>query len=598
MSEFRAAVSYRCTSTFTQSLYNAAVHDRGRYMDRYNTADMAKNIANAQMHAVLDKAAEIYREGIVNTHSSSLAPLYAAFDTIYPGKYSYFRFARYMRLVCESGAESLVKDKRRGNNYKINDVVKKWLLDAMSSGKKYGATHIHRLISELCEEYGYKTPSLSWVKANYYKMMPLVYAQRNGNDEWTYKELPYAGITRASAPGGQWQIDGWRLPFYMSGYKTLTLFAVMDAHSGKIIGYHVDHTENTETILKGLENAVCNTGVLPQEIVSDNHSFNQTKEAENFKESLEKLGCIWTTTQNPRHKGIIERSFGTFGERHCKAMYGYVGQGIRTRRANGRTSQELIDKYTRSGAFLTEDQIKLIAIELVDEYNRTSAGNYMQSPDEKYTGKKNIGIPVDDMQQMILFIRKGLHKVKRGQINIERAGVVYEYQLDAKQYMKLNNKTVAVRYADYNRIYLFDAVTDKPLGSVPRKRFAHGAICDQTADDIEILNRNKGRLNGIKTAVKQRQDEIAYHAESIDPDAAYAMNAKLTPKNVIESMKEYGQQTREAHRMGVEPELVTNIPVFSEVNIPAPDRKKEKRGKESPFAPSGHKIKIIQNYKF
>ena len=84
MSEFRAAVSYRCTSTFTQSLYNAAVHDRGRYMDRYNTADMAKNIANAQMHAVLDKAAEIYREGIVNTHSSSLAPLYAALIPFIP----------------------------------------------------------------------------------------------------------------------------------------------------------------------------------------------------------------------------------------------------------------------------------------------------------------------------------------------------------------------------------------------------------------------------------------------------------------------------------------------------------------------------------
>ena len=136
MSEFHAAVSYRCTSTFTQSLYNAAVHDRGRYMDRYNTADMAKNIANAQMHAVLDKAAEIYQEGIVNTNSSALAPLYAAFNAVYPGKYSYCRFGRYMRLVCVSGAEKLVKDKRRGNNHKISDVIKKWLLDAMSSGKK------------------------------------------------------------------------------------------------------------------------------------------------------------------------------------------------------------------------------------------------------------------------------------------------------------------------------------------------------------------------------------------------------------------------------------------------------------------------------
>lgn len=594
MSEFHAAVSYRCTSTFTQSLYNAAVHDRGRYMDRYNTADMAKNIANAQMHAVLDKAAEIYQEGIVNTNSSALAPLYAAFNAVYPGKYSYCRFGRYMRLVCVSGAEKLVKDKRRGNNHKISDVIKKWLLDAMSSGKKYGPTSIHRIICESCAEYGYKIPSLSWVKTNYYKMLPLVCGLRNGNDEWIYNELPYAGIARASAPGGQWQIDGWRLPFYMDGFKTLTIFAVLDAHSGKVVGYHVDRTENSETILKGLENAVNNTGTLPQEIVSDNHSFNQTKEADSLKEALERLGCKWTVTQNPRHKGIAERCFGTFGEKHCKQMYGYIGQGIRTRRANGRTSQELVDRYTRSGAFLTEDQIKLIAVTLVDEYNSAGTGRERISPDERYSGKENIGITVDSVQRMSLFIRKGLYKVKRGQINISRAGVVYEYQLDAEQYMSLNNKTVAVRYADYDRIYMFDKETDAPLGSVPRKRYAHGALCDQTDEDIKILNRYKGRLNGIKTAVKQRQGEIAERAVSIDPEAAYAMNPKLTPKNIIESLKEDGRRISEARRLGVEPEYVTDMPVFSEVSTYNPENRKTKKGKESPFAPSDHKIKIYK----
>ena len=77
---------------------------------------------------------------------------------------------------------------------------------------------------------------------------------------------------------------------------------------------------------------------------------------------------------NPRHKGMIERSFGTFGERFCKPMYGYVGEGIRTRRSNGRTSQELMDKYHRAGAFLTADQIKMIAIEVVNRYNSTVTG--------------------------------------------------------------------------------------------------------------------------------------------------------------------------------------------------------------------------------
>ena len=296
----------------------------------------------------------------------------------------------------------------------------------------------------------------------------------------------------------------------------------------------------------------------------------------------------------PRHKGIAERCFGTFGEKHCKQMYGYIGQGIRTRRANGRTSQELVDRYTRSGAFLTEDQIKLIAVTLVDEYNSAGTGRERISPDERYSGKENIGITVDSVQRMSLFIRKGLYKVKRGQINISRAGVVYEYQLDAEQYMSLNNKTVAVRYADYDRIYMFDKETDAPLGSVPRKRYAHGALCDQTDEDIKILNRYKGRLNGIKTAVKQRQGEIAERAVSIDPEAAYAMNPKLTPKNIIESLKEDGRRISEARRLGVEPEYVTDMPVFSEVSTYNPENRKTKKGKESPFAPSDHKIKIYK----
>lgn len=591
-----AARNYDRVNAYALRLHGAAMHNKSLHLTYYqgNTPDLGKAVAQAECHAVLMQAYKLYEEGVVSKNSSSLASVYEAFNTIYPGKYSYHRFAHNMRRIKSEGVERLIEDRRSGNNHKINDVVKKWLMDAMSSGKKYGPTFIHRTISELCEQRGYKTPSLSWVKTNYYKMLPLVTANRCGNDEQTYNELPYAGILRASAPGGQWQIDGWRLPFYMEGFRTLTLFAVMDAHSGRIVGYYVDHTENTETILKGIENAVHNTGMLPREIVSDNHSFNQTKEAENFKEALVKMGCTWTVTQNPRHKGIVERSFGTFGETFCKPMYGYIGQGIRSRRANSRTSQDLVTKYTRSGGWLTEDQIKLIAVQCVEQYNSTCIGKRTESPDAIYRKTDNIGIPVDFIHRITLFTRKGLYKVKKGQINIERSGTVYEYQLSAEQFAKLNGKTVAVRYVDRDMIYLFDEKTDESLGSVPRKRYAHGAMCDQTEEDIEILNKHKGRLNGIKAAIKRRQDEITERAVAIDPEAAYAMNPKLTPKNIIESMKASGRRISEARRLGVNPEYVTNMPVFSEVATHSPEDGKTKRDKGSPFAPHDHKIKTYK----
>ena len=582
--------------TFTKCLYDAAVYDSVKYLNTYAEPSVSreKAIKRARTHAVLTKAAEIYRDGVVNSYCGSLGTLYEAFKTVLPEKYCYHRFSRVMREVCENGAKGIVADRRGGNNNKINDVVRKWLLDAMSSGKKYGPTQIHRFITELCGQYGYHTPSLSWVKTNFYKYLPMVARNRNGNDDWTYSDLPYAGIARASAPGGQWQVDGWRLPFYIEGYRTLMIFTVMNAHSGKIVGYNVDSSENTESILKGIEHAVATTGTLPQEIVSDNHSFHKTMEAAHFKDAIEKSGCTWTVTSNPRHKGMVERCFGTFSERFCKPMYGYIGEGIRTRRKNGRTSQELMDKYHRAGAFLTADQIKMIAIEVVNQYNSTVAGNDGVSPAERYETRQNTGLPVDEMERMRLFVRKGEYTVRKGQINISRGGVTYEYQLDKDMFIRLNNKKVAVRYVDYDCIYVFDVKTDAPLGCVKRKQYAHGALCDQTDEDFRVLHQHKGRLNGIKSAFKRRQIEIAERAEAVDPEAAYAMNAKLTPKNILEEFRADGMKAHEAERPGVNINEVPNIPVFSEVTTFRADNGQSKKAKESPFAPKVHKIGTIK----
>ena len=58
------------------------------------------------------------------------------------------------------------------------------------------------------------------------------------------------------------------------------------------------------------------------------------------------------------------------------------------------------------------------------------------------------------MERMRLFVRKGEYTVRKGQINISRGGVTYEYQLDKDMFVELNNKKVAVRYVDQDCIYL------------------------------------------------------------------------------------------------------------------------------------------------
>ena len=533
--------------------------------------------AYAKKHAVWEVILSYYSEdGLVH----DLRELHRAYDMLYPGQYIYNSMSRAIKKAKEEGIENILVKKHGGGRKKDFDaVVDAWVMQALSSGKKYSRVKIHKIVCELCEETGRKTPSLTTIKDKVKELLPLVNEGRTGKDSHFYNKLPYQGIQKAENSNDSWQLDGWRLPFYMKDFGTLTLFWVLDACSGKVVGYHIAKSENTETILKGVEDAVTNTGCLPFEILSDNHSFNQTSEAKYFKENIGKLGCTWNVSSNPRRKALVERSFKTLGEQLCKDEYGYIGEGLLTKNPDGRPSQELIDKYTRSGGWLTEEQIKLIAIKLVDAYNnRTDKEG--KTPVVKYKEHKQADtIKVDKLDCLRLFVRESEYTVRRGQINIERAGVVYEFQLNKEQYLSLNDKKVRVRYNDFEEIYLFDIETDEAIGSVPRKQYAHGAMINRTEEDKQKYFNHKGRLNGIKNGIKQRQIDILKRAEAIDPDAAYRMNAKLTPKSDFEEFKQNRELRKRAEKMGINIDTVPDIPVFCESNVIDLEKERQRKDK-------------------
>lgn len=539
----------------------------------------------AKKHSVWEVILSYYAEdGLVH----DLRELHKAYCMLYPNHYVYHAFSAAIKRARENGIENILVKKSGGATWtKFDGVVDAWIMQALSSGKKYSRAQIHKLVCELCDETGREKPGITTIKNKVNKLLHLVNEGRNGKDADFYKKLPYQGIQKAENPNDQWQIDGWRLPFYMKGekgYETLTLFWVLDACTDMIVGYHVAKSENTETILKGIEDAVTNTGFLPFEILSDNHSMNQTKEAGYFKDAIGKLGCTWNVSQNPRRKSLVERSFKTLGEQICKEKYGYIGEGIKTKNPDGLPSQELLDKYVKKNGWLTEEQITLVAIEMVEAYNNR-VGKDCKTPTIKYKeGKKTNCIKVDQLDCLRLFVRESEYTVRRGQINIERAGVVYEFQLNKEQFLSLNDKKVRVRYSDFDAIYLFDIETDEAIGCVPRKQYAHGAIANQTEEDKLKFFKHKGRLNGIQNGIKQRQIDIMKRAESIDPDAAYRMNAKLTPKNTIEEFKQNGELRKRAEKMGINVDEISDIPVFCESNVVdlAKERLKKDKRREQP----------------
>ena len=554
------------------------------YLQRGLSPD--KVLENSQKHAVLEEILTIRDEHREEHERFPLRYVWQAFCKIYPNWYVYHAFSLALNTCVNEGIERLLIKKYVPAEKKFDARYDKMILDCMSSMKKYTQPKIHKKICKACDLKGWEKPSLSWTKQTCVRLEAATFMARNGATDFYYNRKPYMGLIPAQNANSQWQIDGWRLPFYMKDFETLTLFWVIDACTGRIVGSYVDSSENTETILKGLENAVETTGVLPFEIVSDNHSFNQTKEAEHLKNALTTIGVHWTVSMNPRRKSKVERSFRTFGDDFCKEEYGYIGQGIKSKMKNGRSAQEMIDKAVKKP--LIREQIALIAGRCIEEYNNTK-GKDGKSPNERYEEAVNDSnrikksFKVTELDRIALFVRRSEATVRRGQIVIERGGMKYEFELNAKQFNKFNNRKFGVRYATFDEIYLFDLEKDTYIDTVQRKKYAHSALADQTKEDKTLQFKHKGRLNGIDNEVKKAQVDIYNKAVSIDPEAAYIMNPLLTPKADFNEYLRNGNLADFAERHGIRPQDMPEIPVYCEKNSIEPEDKKKNKKAESPF---------------
>ncbi|WP_315814065.1 transposase family protein [Paraflavitalea speifideaquila] len=345
---------------------------------------------------------------------------------------------------------------------RYDPAVYNWLRQLSGSPVKLTNAKIHEAIVKLCKEANINVvPSVEWVKKHRRRALKNheIFKSRYGAQAAINELEPYAKINHAKNANSQWQIDGFTLPFYfgkIGEYNKLVFFAVVDSHSKKMLGYSFGESENTLVIFAALKDAVSNTGYLPAEFVCDNHSFNKTDEAKDLKTKLDSYGIHWTVSHNPRYKSILERTFKHFNEHFLKNYPGWTGQGILTKDKEGRPAQEYIDKFQKAGYRLTEDQIRINVIEAVEHYNNTVLKKHSKTPAQMYSeSSKPHAIEVNLFEQARIFIPCKKAKVQRGQINITRRGVLYEYQLSADLMHQYNNQEVFVRYENlHDEIYI------------------------------------------------------------------------------------------------------------------------------------------------
>lgn len=574
---------------FTSQLECAYTKTFTKYLDEYKQdkrLTIEQVTSCAKVRSVWEKVLELSNGNKGNTEL-----LWKAFDAVIKGKYSNYHVFCSTKSKAVKDINSIVIDSRwfRKQPLAFEEQVYDWAKGLLSDPVNHTAKNIWRKLTKLCIDASIKAPKYTWVK-NFVRENERnheIFASKYGKKVAFDKVEPYAKLTFDFA-GSQWQIDGWDLPFYMQGFYKLVLFVVRDAHSAKIVGYSVGKSEDTELILNGIEDAVRNTGYLPAEILSDNHSFNKTNEAKNFKLALDSLGLTWTVTENPRYKSIAERYLRTLGEIFCKDYPGYIGQGIKTREKAGRPSQEYRDKYTKANTWLSESEIKAIAAKVVQDFNNELLSKFGKSPNELHTqSQKPHIIKVDIFDRLRLFTRKTELTVKRGQINLTRGGTTYEYQLSAEQFSQLNDKKVIVRYEDFSMIYLYDS-KERAICSVKQKVAIHGAKSEQTEKDIDLLNKHKGRLTGIKAKAKKSIESLR---ERMSPEAFEALNRITTPKDIMKEVEQDYNLKQRVEELGVDLNLVEVKKLES--NLPPAFQPKEKKPK-SPFSVRGqHKIDVI-----
>lgn len=365
---------------------------------------------------------------------------------------------------------------------------------------------------------------------------------------------------------------------------------VIDNCSKKIIGYAIGNTENSEVIKQAIRNAVFNTGVLPFELVMDNHSFVTTQSAFNFEALLKKVGGILTTTSNPRQKIIVERYIQNLNSLF-KMYAGYLGQSIRSKSIEAVASNEQKSEFAKN--FKSKNEVIAIVTQVIEDYNNKEQRG--KSPNQSFIDNPHPHpIVLNQFHCAELLPFQLLKQIRNGQITILRGIEKFEYQLPASLFQQWNNESVVVTHNNLiDGIYLFNKANGEGIAFLHLKQKMNNSKALQTPEDIQGLNNNKGRLNGIKTQARKQIEDTRDKALNIDPEAYLGLSALITPKNILRELEQNANTKMLAEQNGV----VMNELYATDETIDLPASLKPKKKDSNPFTATGNKIEMVDTSK-
>lgn len=500
-------------------------------------------------------------------------------------------FSRQLRTCAKDGVTALLLHGNLGNKFAEKATAfHEYRSEAYYSlPYKYSFGTVAELVSYECEANDLRTVSESWIKQ--YLSQPSVKNRliklRHGVKEYTNRVQPYLERTTALHANDLWQMDGSPLQFFCwNADRTkkirLTLFVILDVHSRKIVGYDMSLSEDRFSAINALSRAIQLTGMAPYELVNDHFSGGKSEEYRRIQDELTSRGVVFRLAKvgNPQDKAQIERWFGSFQTRFCKHLAGYFGEGVMTRRLDGKANPDFLKHQYEVTGLPNLDTMLARMVDLIDRYNGTALPGESQSPNQRYhSSEKPNARPLKDYQRALLFWPAKTVQVRncKVKLTVQKREYVYEVE-DPALALELNGTAVEVRYdlqelADpTHKVMLFQPGGSEPICELRLVTRVHQALANQSQADLTGMQQHGKKKAAIeREADRQTAEKIAAGVAVVGADGALAFidprTAAKYDRNDAETdyyQEQFGIDERLVAEEPAEPVAVRNNPYFGQ----------------------------------
>lgn len=511
------------------SLKQAAESDFVKFCPQYAKHFPTQNdkaITYAKTHAVLLACTTLK----ANYKFSDLHKAYLQTKDI---KQSLKSLAKFRQMVNKYAKDGIwLVDKRAGKKpqhlVKITDfhigVMEKYRMHP----NHYTYDMITMLVNKDCTDAGLKPISVESV-SQYLRQPEVKNRLSMYFNKRHYRNEVKAFTRRRSADfaGDEYYCDG--SPLQMECWNKahtkvirLSLFVVMDLHSKKIVGFDLAESEDRYNWFSAFKMAFHIEGLLPYNMVFDNGSATKTGEFKTLQQELLLKGCHLNPTKagNPQAKSQVERWFETFQSGFQRMIDGYMGEGIMSKRDNGRIDREFLTKVHKVNGYHSFNTMQSIITELIGIYNekpvkKRKAANQVFRESEKPNVQR---IGVQDIA--FLFWMQKTIKVSRGEIKFDLRSNTYFYEVfDNRLALKINGQQVKVYYdeRDLSTIQIF-SLENEYLGELRQKLSIVAAKANQTDKDVLDIMKQSAHNNSMATTIEIDTKKIAAKAEAVNED--------------------------------------------------------------------------------